>query len=279
MIKFFSFVLNSTAGLFPKWNGSYAFNLMCKVKRTHKEDAPNFFLDNAIETKLHVDGFEATLYQCGTGPKKLLFLHGWKSHSARWEPLVALLDLKEYTCYAMDAPAHGRSVGDSIHLEIYRKFVVNTIKTLGEVHSIVAHSLGGLVTAYAFLEDPKLPVNKFIITGAPAGMQSIYDFFLRMVKLKPKVIENMDDYISKEITTIPALEIRMDSFFKSVDRPTLVIHDNDDRICSIEPIKTGVTANSAVETFFTSGFGHDLDSEMVYQRILKFLERNADGKY
>jgi len=279
MIQFFSVILNSTARLFPKWNGSFAFSLMSKVKRTHKDDAPNSFLDKAVEIKLRADGFEATLYQWGTGPKKLLLLHGWKSHSARWEPLVALLDLTEYSCYAMDAPAHGRSAGDAIPLETYRKFVTDTIENLGEVHSIVAHSLGGLVAAYAFLDNPKIPVTKFIITGAPAGMQSIYDYFARIVKLRPKVIENMNEYISKEITTIPPLEIRMDSFFNSVDRPTLVIHDVQDRTCPIEPIKIGAASNSSIETFYTSGLGHDLNSGKVYQRMLQFLELKVDGKY
>ena len=189
MRKFSSLLLNSTAFICTKYNGRLAFKLLCKVKRTHKEESANFFLDAATVTKLREDSFEGTVYKLGTGSKNILFLHGWKSHSARWAPVVELLDLEEYTCYALDAPAHGRSAGDSMHLEIYRKFVVQTITQAGGMHAIVAHSLGGLITAYAFLTDPQLPVNRFIITGAPAGMQSIYDFFQYIVKLNDVVMK------------------------------------------------------------------------------------------
>jgi hypothetical protein len=87
----------------------------------------------------------------------------------------------------------GTNAGDSIHLEIYRKFVVQTIAQAGGMHAIVPHSLGGLITAYAFL--PRITCERFIITGAPAGMQSIYDFFQYIVKLNDVVMENLDHHI------------------------------------------------------------------------------------
>lgn len=278
MIRFFSFLLNSTAGLFKKWNGSYAFKLLCRIKRTNKDNAPNSFLDAAMQEKMYHDGYEATLYKLGNGPKKILLLHGWKGYSERWSPLVNIMDLDQFTIHALDAPAHGRSAGNSLNLEIYRQFVAQTIAGAGAMHAIVAHSLGGLVTAYAFLSDKNLPVDRFIITGAPAGMQAIYDFFKRMMALKTLVIDNMDDHISSNITTIPALEINMDSFFKNVRKPVLVIHDEDDKICLIEPIKKGMQTSDSIDNLFTKGLGHDLQAMGVYTRTLEFLEADFENK-
>ncbi len=245
---------------------------MCRVKRVHKENIPNSFLDAATTTKLIIDGYEGTVYKLGNGVKKILFLHGWKSHSARWAPVVHLLDLQEYTCYALDAPAHGRSAGDSLQLEIYRKLVVQIMANAGGLHAIVAHSLGGLVTAYAFLLDPGIPVNRFIITGAPAGMDSIYGFFQHMVKLNHTVINNMDRYISKNVTGMEPSAITLDSFFEKLEKPLLVIHDKDDKICPIEPLKQAAATNPGIETYFTDGLGHDLKSTEVFARIVSFLE-------
>ncbi|WP_194851692.1 alpha/beta hydrolase [Nonlabens antarcticus] len=276
MIKFFSFLLNNTAGIFKNWNGRYAFHLLCKVKQVHKEKEPNAFLDAAKQTKLYTDGYEATIYKIGTGPKNLLFLHGWKSHSARWAPIVELLDLEKYTCYAIDAPAHGRSAGDSIHLEIYRKFVVQTIESAGDIHAIVGHSLGALVINYLYLDNPKVAVNKFIITGAPMGMEQIYFFFQRIVGVNPQVMENLDRYVSANITRIPAREIKLDSFFENVKKPVLVIHDEDDKVCDIVPIKESTHGKSNIETFFTQGLGHDLASDAVYKRMVCFMEEEDE---
>jgi hypothetical protein len=55
--------------------------------------------------------------------------------------------------------------------------------------------------AMLFFDRPKLPVNRFIITGAPAGMQSIYDFF-HIVKLNDVVMENPGSSYSSRVTKI-----------------------------------------------------------------------------
>jgi pimeloyl-ACP methyl ester carboxylesterase len=272
MIKLYQLLLNATARLFPHWNGAVAFKTLCRVKRTATDSSSNAFLDTAQQASLAIDDYKATLYSWGTGKKRLLLLHGWKSHSARWESLVLQLDLKEYTVFAIDAPAHGRSAGNSLHLEIYRRFVVQTIEMHTSFHAIVGHSLGGLVTAYAYLNDHQLPVSKFIISGAPSGMQSIYDFFKRVVTLDDLVIENMDRHIKEHVTQLPPREIRLDRFFDRVQIPTMVIHDEQDRICPIKPIKSALQRHPEIQTKFTTGLGHDLLDEQVDNSIIQFVK-------
>jgi pimeloyl-ACP methyl ester carboxylesterase len=118
-------------------------------------------------------------------------------------------------------------------------------------------------------------VNRFIITGAPAGMQSIYDFFQYIVKLNDVVMENLNQHISSRVTKIPAKEIRLEAFFENVNAPLLVIHDMDDRICPIGPIRSAAAVNSGIETYYTEGLGHDLESTLVYNRIVGFLGQNS----
>lgn len=271
MYKIVSLFLNSTAGIFRKLNGKIAFYFLCKVRSTHKDDGPNVFLDAAIIQKLHTDGYEATLYKWGNGSKNILFLHGWKSHSARWEPIVQLLDLEEFTCYAIDAPAHGRSGGDSINLDIYGRFVTDTIKDVGTMHAIVAHSLGALVVNFIFLKYDDLPVSKIVLTGAPLGMDQIFTFFKHIVGVSEAVMVNLDHYVSENILGMEARQIRLEPFFNKVQQQVLVIHDQEDRICDIENIKKALPDKSNMEHFFTKGLGHDLAAPVVYKRIVKFL--------
>ena len=45
----------------------------------------------------------------------ILLAHGWESNSFRWKDLIVKLDTAlDYNVIALDAPAHGRSSGESI---------------------------------------------------------------------------------------------------------------------------------------------------------------------
>ncbi|AZQ43036.1 alpha/beta fold hydrolase [Nonlabens ponticola] len=271
MKKILSYFLNSSAFIAARWNGSFAFRLLCRVKRTNIDKSPNKFLDQASSRVLQDGDYRATLYTLGSGDRPILLLHGWKSYSARWEQLINMLDLEKYTIYAIDAPAHGRSPGDSLNIEIYRRFMVQAIEDIGKLHAVIAHSLGGLVTAYAYLDNPQLAVDRFVITGAPAGMQSIYDFFKRVVGLNQKVIDNMNQHIAENVTKIPPLDITLARFFTAIDKPVLVIHDETDRVCPIGYIKDAIPQGK-IHAYYTKGLGHDLQDETVYERTKQFLE-------
>ena len=272
MKKIFTLILNKTAYVLPKWNGKLAFQLLCKVKRIEISSQGNDFLNKAVQSKWSYHDYEATIYKYGSGSKKLIFLHGWLSNSERWREMIESIDLRDYSCYLIDAPGHGRSKGNSLNLEIYRLILIDLVKSQGDIHSIIGHSLGSLVTAYALMRDATLPVDSIILTGAPAGMNSIYDFFKRIMNLNNKTIENMDAFINEEITEIPAHEINIKNFLKVVQQPVLVIHDYDDKICPIVPIETAVALNKQVESFFTSHLGHDLLDREVIKRTLHFLD-------
>jgi pimeloyl-ACP methyl ester carboxylesterase len=67
----------------------------------------------------------------------------------------------------MGAPGHGHSAGNSLHLEVSCDFLAMLIADLKNVHAIIAHSLGSLVAAYAFIKNECLPVKRYIVAGAP----------------------------------------------------------------------------------------------------------------
>ncbi len=259
------------AFILPKWSGRLAFHILCKVRNVPVTNKGNTFLDTAKENKIYHDGYEATIYTYGNGSKNILFLHGWLSNSERWRKTLEAIDLTIYTCYLMDAPGHGRSKGDHLNLEVYKIFLLELVESLNGVHAIVGHSLGSLVSAYAFLENPNLPVDKFVLTGAPEGMTSIFDFFKRITNFNHKVIDQLNNYINRNVTSIPSKEINISNFLKKVHQPVLIIHDFDDKICPITAIQTAVAHNKEVNTFFTSGLAHDLDDKCVIDATINFL--------
>ena len=98
VVKIVGGFINVTAVLFPKWNGDYSFNLLCKVKRVGISEKGKQFLAEAETTFFDVDGHSAALHRWGKGEKKVLLLHGWLSNSQRWNPYVAQLDFSGGLC-------------------------------------------------------------------------------------------------------------------------------------------------------------------------------------
>jgi pimeloyl-[acyl-carrier protein] methyl ester esterase len=83
--------------------------------------------------------------QRGTGPA-LVMIHGWAMHCGIFSPLVSLLE-KQFTCYLVDLPGHGRSLDDLSNLNL-----ADIAKDISErIPRAIwcGWSLGGLVALHA----------------------------------------------------------------------------------------------------------------------------------
>jgi len=263
--------INMSAVLFPKWNGKFLFNLLCKVKRVGISEEGVAFFAKGETTFLKVGNHESALHKWGNGPKKLLFLHGWLSNSQRWMPYVEELDLNEYSIYALDAPGHGMAEGNYLNIEIYRKAVVQATEIIGEVDTLLCHSLGSLVGSYAYLAQNELPVNKYVIMGSPSGMDAIFLYFREMLGLSKKALINLEVKINS-VLQLPHEKVSLAHFFQKIERPVLVVHEISDKIAPFDPIKKASEAYRRLETFFVSGQDHNLKGEETLARVIQFIK-------
>ncbi len=272
MMKLLGNFINITTVLFPEWSAAFAFKLFCKVRPVGISEKGKQFLAKATTTFLEVDGHSAVLHRWGNGPKKVLFLHGWMSHSQRWKPYVDRLDLNEYSVYAIDAPGHGMAKGNHLNLEIYRKAIVQAIEKAGIIDTLISHSLGGLVVAYSYLHDKNLPVKRFVIMGSPSGMDVIFTYFQELLGTSERVMHALKEK-ANSILKVPHQEIFMENFFRNVEKPLLVVHDKTDTITPFEPIEKALQQHKNIETLFTEGLKHDLKSEEVYDSVISYIQQ------
>lgn len=264
--------INVTAILFPKWSTNFSFNLFCKVRAVGYSEKGKEFMATATTTFLEVGGHSAVLHRWGNGPKNILFLHGWMSHSQRWQTYIDTLDLNEYSVYALDAPGHGMAKGNHLNLEIYRKAVVQAIEKAGTIDTLLSHSLGGLVVAYSYLFDPALPVKRFVIMGSPSGMDSIFNYFKALLGLSGRAMAHLKEK-ANSILKIPHDQIYMEHFFRTVTQPILVIHDKSDTITPFKPIQKAVQHKKHIEIVVTEGLKHDLKGEEVYAAVIACIQK------
>lgn len=271
IVKSIGSFINVTAVLFPKWNGEYSFNLLCKVKRVGISEKGKQFLEKGKTTFLDVDGHSAALHQWGSGEKKLLLLHGWLSNSQRWHPYVSQLDLNEYQVFALDAPGHGMAKGNHMNVEIYRNALEQSVREIGSIDTLVCHSLGSLVGGYAYLNNREIPIKRFVIMGSPSGMDAIFTYFKSTLGLSGKAIANLGRKINS-VLKLPHETISLAHFFQKVNQPVLVVHEVLDRITPFEPIRVASEKRKQISTFFTQGQDHNLNGEEIVNRVIQFIK-------
>ena len=264
--------LNAAAIIAPIWGARFAFNLLCKVRRAGISEKGKAFFEKAIQHTLLLEKNSAVLHKWGSGPKNILFLHGWESNSQRWLPYYNLLEKEKYTIYALDAPGHGMSKGDKLNLEVFRQAIEASLEHIGPIDTVIGHSLSNTAMGYCYGIRPDVDVNKFIVMGAASGMDAVFTYFKEILGLSNRSVANL----SKKVNTIfktPHQEVKLMSFFKKVTQPVLVIHDKKDAVTPFAPIEKALKKHPKINSYITSGLKHDLKAEEVYTKVAAFIER------
>jgi len=264
--------LNAAAIIAPIWGARFAFNLLCKVRRAGISEKGKAFFEKAIQHTLLLEKNSAVLHKWGSGPKNILFLHGWESNSQRWLPYYNLLEKEKYTIYALDAPGHGMSKGDKLNLEVFRQAIEASLEHIGPIDTVIGHSLSNTAMGYCYGIRPDVDVNKFIVMGAASGMDAVFTYFKEVLGLSNRSVANL----SKKVNTIfktPHQEVKLMSFFKKVTQPVLVIHDKNDPVTPFEPIEKALKKHPQINSYITNGLKHDLKAEEVYTKVAAFIER------
>jgi hypothetical protein len=192
------------------------------------------------------------------------------SNSQRWIPYYEKLDLTQFTMYALDAPGHGMSTTHLLNLEMYRQAIDLAIHKIGAIDTVICHSFSNTALTYSYLVHPDVDIKKFIVMGAPSGMDAIFIYFKEMLGLSDKALNILDKKIN-EIFVIPHQDILVKNLLKQAPQRKLVIHDKDDLITPFAPIKAAIAESSTIETLITFGLKHDLKSNEVYDKVISFI--------
>lgn len=265
--------LNTLSLVAPSKAGEIGFNVFCTpvvppVKPHHRQ-----FLDTAHQFDFESDGTKLRAYRWGSGEKKLLFLHGWQSHSFRWKKYIHSFSHDEYTVYAFDAPAHGLSEGKYINIPIYSNAIAAFLESRGPVRTVITHSMGSFSMLHA-LHNHDLEVDQLVLMGSPGEANDFITFYKRYTGLTDRSLKLILDFFVQKLNRTPDY-FSAPSFASSVRVPGLIIHDEDDdeapyahalRIHASWPQSHLVT---------TKGFGHNLKSHKVIELVKDFVHEGA----
>ena len=236
----------------------------------------------ARRTAIRVEGRQVVSWTVGTGPRVLL-VHGWGGRGAQLGGFVEPLVGRGFSVAWFDGPAHGASDGRRVTIPETATALRTIVDALGPAQGIIAHSGGGMVTAWAvrqWLLDGFVGLPEAIaLVAPPASFGGYVEHFVRLAGLSA----------AARGVFRHRLEVRVGAPLRTFDLPCLaadlpagglVVHDRDDREV---PWADGASVAAAwpdAELVTTHGLGHRriLRDPAVVAQVTAFLAERVAGQ-
>ena len=211
-------------------------------------------------------------YQYGKSGKKILLSHGWSGRGTQLFKIADELIKVGYSTISFDAPAHGKSPGNTTIMSEFIETILEIEKQFGPFEAAVGHSLGGMSLLNATKKG--LAINRLAVIGSGDIIQDILNDFVAKLELNPNVSTQLRLHFEKKYS----VEMENYSAHKSAAEltiPVLKIHDKNDPEVSVEAaihihkhLKNG-------ELFLTESLGHRkiLGNAEVIEKIVEFFQR------
>ena len=270
MIRILGIYLETLAVISPTLAARKGFQLFCRPFRVRTNPKQVAFFNSSNKFTLHHEGYNIQGYRWGNGPKKILFLHGWQSHSYRWKPYIDALPKDEYTLYSLDAPGHGLSSGNFLTVPLYSTLIEKFLRQHQDIHTVVAHSLGGFSLLYTFYREPSLPVDRIILLAPPGEASDFISVFQKTLRISNRTVQLVIRHFAERYQVTPDFFSAL-KFAPALKVKGLIIHDEEDMEA---PYRYAVPLNKQwplSKLVTTKGLGHNLKSQLVVKEVVDFI--------
>lgn len=213
------------------------------------------------------------VYEYGNSTKKVLLVHGWSGRGTQLFKIADALLKEGYATISFDAPAHGKSPGNSTIMIEFIASIFELERQFGPFEITIGHSLGGMAVLNAAKSG--LQVQKIAVIGSGDIVQDILDNFISRLQLKPIISQKLRNYFETKYGEA------MDNYSaykaaSALEIPILVIHDKNDLEV---PVEAGMHIYQHVKNgdlMLTEGLGHRkiLGDARVIQKVIEFIKTN-----
>lgn len=211
------------------------------------------------------------VYHYGKSDKKVLLVHGWSGRGTQLFKIADALRKEGYSTISFDAPAHGKSPGNSSIMLEFIASITELEKQFGPFEIAIGHSLGGMTVLNAAKSGFK--TNKIVVIGSGDVVQDIINDFIKKLELKPIISFKLSNYFENKYKE----SLDNYSAFKAASAitiPILVVHDENDYEV---PVGAGIHIHEHAqnsELMLTQGLGHRkiLGDANVINKIIEFIK-------
>lgn len=211
-----------------------------------------------------------------TGRPVVLLVHGWAGSAGQMRRLADTLADEGFDPVLLDLPAHGRSGGWRSTLPQFARALFAATSRLGPLHAVVAHSLGSLATLHAAARG--LPVQRLALIAPSSPPAQFMAWFAHSFGLPAGVAERMQRQIECR-EGVPLAQYESAWLGPRVAHPTLLLHDEGDRIAPFSASQRLAQALPAARLQAHGGLGHRriLDDAAVAAAVAAHLRPEASA--
>ncbi len=174
------------------------------------------------------------------GAPVVLLVHGWAGSATQMLPLAQAAAAAGLDPVLLDFPAHGRSDGWRASLPQFVRALWAASARLGPLHGIVAHSLGALAAAHAVANG--LPAQRLVLVSTSPSPSLFIRWFCATLRLGEALPMRMGSALER-FEGVPLAHFDAAWLGPRLTRPTLILHDEADRI---SPLTVGRRLADAV---------------------------------
>lgn len=256
-------------GVAARW----AEAIFCRPPRHLPRPAEEAFLATGVRSTVQSDSHELAVWRWGEGPVVIL-THGWGGRAGRFSAIAAALASQGFAVVVFDAPAHGASNGRQASLPQFSRALMDVAKSLGPVHALVGHSLGGAAVSLAMHRG--LSAGRAVLLAAPADVFLFSNAFAEHLRLPPRAHTMMHQNLESRLN-FTWEELHVPTLARNFTAPALVVHDQLDSDVPYAHAREIAEAWPGAELYTTSGLGHRglLRDPKVIQRTVDFLRDGA----
>ncbi len=222
------------------------------------------------EERIWIDGPSGriAITQAGAGPIVML-VHGWDGEAADLKHFVPGFLRAGYRLIAPDLPGHGFSDGALASIPACADALLAVQRHFGELHAVVAHSIGCPMTVLAASKG--MDVRNLALIAAPARYVDYVEVFAKQVGLTSQESDMMIAALRNRGVDVES--ISLPAIARGLHQRTLFIHSTDDRVV---PFADGLETASAwqgARMFQVDGLGHRriLRDPVVLEKVIGFI--------
>lgn len=196
----------------------------------------------------------ARLFGSGNGAAPaVLLLHGWGGQLYDMADFVEPLVGAGYRVVAFDAPAHGRSAGETAHLPAFARAAAAVAKAAGPLAGAIGHSMGAAALALAASDGLALP--RLALLAPPAAPLPFALKVARAHRLDTAGTSEMLALIDRA-SGRPVAALELSSLAPRIPAKALFLHATGDRLVPVGEVLHAAAAWRGASVHLLDGLGH-----------------------
>ena len=267
--KIYGLYVNTLSYFSGKRAARKAFDIFATVRKGRVSEHQKEYLDSAKKDRLTVAGHQIQCYQWLGRGDTVILVHGWESNTFRWRNLIAKLKADHFNIIAFDAPGHGYSSGNKLHVPLYANVLQALVEEYRPKH-IVGHSIGGMAVLYKEYLKSNSSLEKIVTVASPSELYEIFNHFQRLLGLNTTVMEALKTYVLENLN-FQIDEFSSAEFVRSNVKQGLLFHDKLDKITPYHASEKVHSNWEGSQLVSTEGLGHSMHQDEVNDAIVQFF--------